>query len=188
MTAVRRSKGPRPGRTDGERASGKTTKILSRWSGGYRDKYGCTRKGGGGGGQKRDGHRKNREGTRAIIEADTLPGQRLATRLETHDHCGGRRLPRAPQELRGNLRVRGRHATLATPGDETRRENQDHCRGRRLLSPSTNTRAKYRQPHRSGGGTPHNHRDTGKDNRSSMAPGASQFGRTAGENRRYWGG
>ena len=50
MTTVRRSKGPRPGGTDGERASGTTTKILSRWSGGYRDKYGCTRKGGGGGG------------------------------------------------------------------------------------------------------------------------------------------
>ena len=48
MTSVRRSEGPRPGGTDGERASGKTTKILSRWSGGYRDKYGCTRKGGGG--------------------------------------------------------------------------------------------------------------------------------------------
>ena len=48
MTAVRRSKGPRLGGIDGERASGTTTKILSRWSGGYRDKYGCTGKGGGG--------------------------------------------------------------------------------------------------------------------------------------------
>ena len=48
MTEVRRSTGPRPGGTDGERASGTTRKILSCWSGGYRDKYGCTRKGGGG--------------------------------------------------------------------------------------------------------------------------------------------
>ena len=35
--------------TNRERASRTTTKILSRWSGGYRDKYGCTGKGGGGG-------------------------------------------------------------------------------------------------------------------------------------------
>ena len=49
LTEFRRSKGPRQGGTDGERASGATTKILSRWSGGYREKYGCTRKGGGDG-------------------------------------------------------------------------------------------------------------------------------------------
>ena len=42
LTAFRRSMGPRPGETNGERASGTTTKLLSRWSGGYRDKYGCT--------------------------------------------------------------------------------------------------------------------------------------------------
>ena len=45
---VRRAKGPRPGGTNGERESGTTTKILYRWSGGYRDKYGCMGKGGGG--------------------------------------------------------------------------------------------------------------------------------------------
>ena len=39
MTAVSRLEGPRPGGTDGERASGTTMKIPSRWSGGYRDKY-----------------------------------------------------------------------------------------------------------------------------------------------------
>ena len=49
LTAVRRSTGSRPGGNDGERASSRTTtKILSRWSGGYQDKYGCTGKGGGG--------------------------------------------------------------------------------------------------------------------------------------------
>ena len=37
-----------------------------------------------------------------------------------------------------------------------RQGTQGHSGGRRLLSPSTNTRAKYRQPHRSGGGTPTN--------------------------------
>ena len=51
LTAVRRSTGSRPGGTDGKRASSRTTtKIISRWSGGYRDKYGCTGTGGGGGG------------------------------------------------------------------------------------------------------------------------------------------
>ena len=152
MTAVMRSMGPRPGGTDGERVSGTTTKILSHWLGGYRDKWGCTRKGGGGrgaeeirapqelrgnlsvqsrratrattGDETRDsrqlrgapspGHRKNREVTRAFIEAGTLPGRRLTTRRETQDHCGERR----------------------------------------LLSPSTNTQAKYRQTHRSGGARP----------------------------------
>ena len=37
----------------GERASGTTTKILSCWLGGYWDKYGCTRKGGGGAEERR---------------------------------------------------------------------------------------------------------------------------------------
>ena len=50
LTAFRRSTGPSLGGTDGERASGAITKIPSRWSGGHRDKYGCTGKGGGGGG------------------------------------------------------------------------------------------------------------------------------------------
>ena len=38
-----------------------------------------------------------------------------------------------------------------------------------------------------GGGHAHKQRDTGKDTRGSMALAASQFGRTAGDNRRYWG-
>ena len=61
---------------------------------------------GGRGGAERDGHHMNREGTRAVTEADTIPGRRLATRRGTHDHCGGRRLPRAPQESRGHSSVR----------------------------------------------------------------------------------
>ena len=175
MTAVRRSEGPRPGGTDGERASGKTTKILSRWSGGCWDKYGCTRKGGGGGGgQTRDGHHRNR---RAIerSSAGTIPGRRLVTSRGTHDQRGGRRLPRAPHESRGNSGVRGRRDTRATPGNETRRETPDNTEGAVSLSPSTDTRAKYCQPHRSRGEHAHNHRFTGKDSRSSMAPAASQF-------------
>ena len=43
------------------------------------------------------------------------------------------------------------------------------------VSPSTNSRAKYCQPHRSGGEHAQNHRGTGTDNRRSMAPAASQF-------------
>ena len=54
LTAIRRSTSPRPGGTDGERASGTTTKILSRWSGGNRDNYGCTGKGEGGWGGIRE--------------------------------------------------------------------------------------------------------------------------------------
>ena len=173
MTAVRRSEGPRPGGTDGERASGKTTKILSRWSGGYRDKYGCTRKGGGGGGADERRAPQKSEGNRALLSTGTIPGRRLATSRGTHDQCGGRRLPRAPHKLRGNSGVRGRRNTRATPGNETRDSRQ--CGGRRLLSPSTNTRAKYCQPHRSRVEHAHNHRVTGKDSRSSMTPAASQF-------------
>ena len=70
------------------------------------------------------------------------------------------------------------------------RRIEDHTTigGRRLLSPSTNTRTKYCQPHRLGGSTPTIIIGTlGKDNRSSMVPAASQFGRTAGDNQRYWG-
>ena len=50
LKSFRRSTGPRPGGTDGERVSGTTTKILSRSEGGSRDKYGCTGKVKGGGG------------------------------------------------------------------------------------------------------------------------------------------
>ena len=69
-----------------------------------------------------------------------------------------------------------------------RQGTQVHRGGRRLLSPSTYTRAKYRQPHRSEGGNP-KHQDTGQDTRGSMVPAASQkYGQTAGDNWRYWGG
>ena len=87
MKAVRRSKGPRPGGTDGERASGMTTKILSCWSGEYRDTYGCTRKGGGGGGAEErrapqesrgnsSGHR-DRHDTRAATGDETRDSRNL---------------------------------------------------------------------------------------------------------------
>ena len=72
-------------------------------------------------------------------------------------------------------------------GDITLKTSKKSGGGRRLLRPSTHTRSKYRQPLRSGGQTP-KYRDTGQDTRGSMAPAASQPGRTAGDNRRYWGG
>ena len=63
----------------------------------------------------------------------------------------------------------------AKPGRrlDTRRETLDNAEGAVSLSPSTNTRAKYCQPHRSRGEHAHNHRVTGTDNRSSMAPAVS---------------
>ena len=118
MTAVRRSTGPRPEGTNGERASGMTTKILSRWSGGYQDKYGCTRKGGGGG-QKRDEHHRNLEGNRAFYKQARYPGDDLR-RAEGLMTSAGGAVSWAPHESRGNLGVRGRHDTRATPGNETR--------------------------------------------------------------------
>ena len=65
-----------PGVTDGERASGTTTKLLSRWLGGYWEKYGCTGKGGGGGGQKRDGHHetKSTKNNKRIVGRKTRAG------------------------------------------------------------------------------------------------------------------
>ena len=60
--------------------------------------------------------------------------------------------------------------------------------GHRLLHPFTHTRAKYHQPHRSGGQTIKN-RYAGKTIRVSMEPAASQsYRRTAGDNRRSWVG
>ena len=44
LTAFRRLTGPGPGETNGERASGATTKILSCWQVGYHDKYSYTGK------------------------------------------------------------------------------------------------------------------------------------------------
>ena len=59
--------------------------------------------------------------------------------------------------------------------------------GHRLLRPSTHTRAKYHQPHRSGGANLQ-HWDAGQDTGGSMAPAASQsYGRTVGDKRCYWG-
>ena len=51
------------------RASGTTTKILFRWDGGYWYTFGCTGKGGRGGGgvvgRQKDGHHKNPPGTKS---------------------------------------------------------------------------------------------------------------------------
>ena len=54
------------GETGRVKAIGETTKILSRWEGGYVATYSCTGKGGGkGGGQKRHGHHKNPRGAKS---------------------------------------------------------------------------------------------------------------------------
>ena len=90
-------------------------------------------------------------------------------------------LERSQEHRRYFFRWSGLHGDSALKNSRT-------SGGHRLLHPSTHTRAKYRQPHRLRGKTP-KHRDTGQDTRGSMAPAASQsYGRTAGDNRRYWGG
>ena len=126
---------------------------------------------GGGGADERQAPQKS-EGNQAFNQQARYPGDdwRRAEGLTT---SAGGAVSWAPHESRGNSGVRGRRDTRATPGNETRDSRQ--CGGRRLLSPSTNTQAKYCQPHRSRGEHAHNHRVTGADNRSSMAPAASQF-------------
>ena len=99
MTAVRRSTGPKPGGTDEERASGTTTKILSRWSGGYRDKYGCTRKGGGGG----EGRRET--GTAGIERELERSSSRHATRATTGDETRDSRTLRGAPSPAGTARI-----------------------------------------------------------------------------------
>ena len=147
MTAVRRSEGPRPGETNGEWASGKTTKILSHWSGGYQDKYGCTRKGGGGvWGQTRDGHRRNRRAIERFYQQARYPGDdwRQAEGLTISaggavscGHRTNREGTRASEAgaIPGDAwkaRYPGDN-NWETPGNKTRDSRQ--CGGRRLLKP-----------------------------------------------------
>ena len=73
-----------------------------------------------------------------------------------------------------------RHIWACLPGPETekkphagrrlstRQETQDHRGGRRLLRPSTHTRSKYHQPHRSGRQSI-KHRDAGTWHRPSVS-------------------
>ena len=99
LTAFRRSTGLGPGETGGKRASGATTKILSFWYGGYREKYGCTGKGVGvGGGRQRRAPRwlrgvKSAEDTypiglvgmvRRIEDLKTIGGVSSPTPLHPH--------------------------------------------------------------------------------------------------------
>ena len=71
-------------------------------------------------------------------------------------------------------------------GLDRKRRIEDHTTigGRRLLSPSTNTDAKYCQPHRSGkGSTPTTNQDTWTGHQEQfLTPAASQGGRRRGTN------
>ena len=121
MTAIRRSTDPRPGGTDRERAIGMTTKILSRWSGGYQDTYGCTREGGGGGSRRDTGTtRIERELERSPRQA-RYPGDdwRQDEGLTT---IAGGAISRGHRKNREGTRASGRHATRATTDNETRDE------------------------------------------------------------------
>ena len=100
---------------------------------------------------------------------------------------GGVRQRQASQRSRGVKSAKDTSSiVLGRYGDSVLKTSRTSG-GRRLLRPSTHTRAKYRQPHRLGG-QPTKYRYTGQDTRGSMAPAASQMVRTAGGNRRYWGG
>ena len=88
----------------------------------------------------------------------------------------------------GNRAFRGRHATRAKPGDKTRPRDSRPLRGAPSPKPLHQHPSQVPPAAQVRGGHAYNHRDTGKDNRSSMAPAVSQFGRTAGKNRRSWGG
>ena len=92
------------------------------------EKCGCMGKGGGEGGRQRDGHRNSREGTQSSIEVGTLPGRRLATRRETQDHRGGRRLLRPSTHTQAKYHQPHRSGVGCKPaygtlGQETRGEH-----------------------------------------------------------------
>ena len=86
------------------------------------------------GGAVSRGHRKNRKGTRA--------SGRHATRETTDEETRYEGL----QTIAGGAMIEG--------WQERKRRSEDHTNigGRRLLSPSTNSQAKYCQPHRPQGG------------------------------------
>ena len=164
LTAIRRSAGPRPGGTYGERASGTTTKILSRWSGGYWDKYGCTGKGEGGwGGKIETGTTKPRR---------TKNNERIVGRKTRAGNPGTRREGPPRPETEANPLARRRL--------QLRQGNQGHRGGAPSPKPLHQTRNKYRQPHRSGGGKP-KHRGTGKDTGDAWHRASRQVRRTAGD-------
>ena len=125
MTAVRRSEGPRPGGTDGERASGKTTKILSRCSGGYRDKYGCTRKWGGG-----------REGGPKPSMGQPYIGATSGNEARDSRQCGGRGLLKPlhqhPSQVLPVAQVKGR--ARARPSGHWDGQQEQHGTSRQSVS------------------------------------------------------
>ena len=179
MTAVRRSKVLRPGGTDEERASATTTKILSRWSGGYRDKYGCTRKGGGGG--------RRETGTAGIERAIEHSISRHTTRATTGDN------PRDSRPLRGVPSPRHRKNREGTRASEagtipgrrlaTRRETQYHCRG--VPSPKPLHQHPSQVP--PAVGTPTTIGSLGRTTGAAWHRPPVSSVRTTGDNQRYWG-
>ena len=70
----------------------------------------------------------------------------------------------------------------------TRRKTPDNAEGAVSLIPSTNTRAKYCQPHRSRGeSTRTTIGSLGRTTGVAWHRPPLSFGQTAGDNRRYWG-
>ena len=185
MTAVRRSEGPRPGGTDGERASGKTTKILSRWSGGYRDKYGCTRKGGGGGGRRETG---TAEIERAIERSISRHATRATNGNKLRDSLPVQGAP-SPGHRTNREGTRASEAG-AIPGRRlaTRRETPDNAEGAVSKDPPPTPEPSTASRTGQGESTRTTIGSLGRTAGAAWHRPPVSFGRTAGDNRRYWGG
>ena len=131
-------------------------------------------------------------GTAEIERAIERTNSRHATWATTGDE------PRDSRSVRGAPtpgHCTNREGTRASeagakPGRrlDTRRENLDNAESAVSLSPSTNTRAKYCQPHRSRGEHAHTTGSLGRTAEAAWHRPPASFGRTAGDNRRYWGG
>ena len=123
------------------------------------------------------GHRV-RHDTRAATGDETRDSRQLRG---APSPAGTARIERALERQAGTLP--GRRLT-------TRRETRDSRPLRGAPSPKTLHQHPSQVLPAAQVGGEHAHiiiGTLGKDNRSSMAPAASQFGRTAGDNRRYWG-
>ena len=101
-------------------------------------------------------------------------GRRGSKRRRERDARAGKVVVDTEHE-QGNLGGGGERGDQSHQWDKHTRETPENAEGAVSVSPSTNTLAKYCQPHRSRREHAQNHRVTGTDNRSSMAPAASQF-------------
>ena len=186
MTAVRRLEGPRPGGTNGERASGKTTKILPLVGRVSRQVRLYKERGRGGGGQTRDGHCRNRRAIERSIS-------RHATRETTGDEPRDSRSVRGAPSPAGTARIerelgRQRPARYpGTPGNKTRDSRK--CGGRRLLKPLHQHPSQVLPAAQvKGESTRTTIGSLGRTTGAAWHRPPVSFGRKAGDNRRYWGG